>query len=230
MSGDRAIWRVATLSGPARSGGGRQAAAQERVAGCRAVTHVLAPPPPLVLADALPRSRARDVTLVVAAALLTAACAQISIPVPGSPVPVTGQTFAVLLTGAALGSNRGAAGQALYVLLGLVGLPFYSEGASGPDVVFGATGGYLLGFIVAGWAVGRLAERRLDRSPRTALPVFGVGQLIIYALGVPWLAVSADLTPVEAIEKGFLPFIVGGIVKMLAASALLPAAWRLVGR
>ena len=193
------------------------------------MTHALAPRP-LVLADALPRSRVRDVALVVGAALLTAACAQLSIPVPGSPVPVTGQTFAVMLTAAALGSTRGAAGQALYVLLGIVGLPFYSDGNSGLEYAFGATGGYLLGFIVAGWVVGRLAEQRLDRSLLTALPVFGVGQLIIYALGVPWLAVSADLTAVEALDKGFVPFIVGGIVKMLAAGALLPAAWRLVGR
>jgi biotin transport system substrate-specific component len=185
---------------------------------------------PLVLADALPRTRVRDVALVLSAALLTAACAQISIPVPGSPVPVTGQTFAVLLTAAALGGTRGAAGQALYVLLGLVGLPFYSEGASGWDYAFGATGGYLVGFIVAGWLVGRLAERQLDRSPRTALPLFAVGQLVIFALGVPWLAVSADLGALEALDKGFVPFIVGGIVKALAAAALLPAAWRLLGR
>lgn len=185
--------------------------------------------PRLVLADALPRTRARDLALVVGAALLTAACAQITFPVPGSPVPVTGQTFAVLLTAAALGSRRGAAGQALYVLLGFVGLPFYSDGSSGPDVVFGATGGYLVGFIVAGWLVGRLAERRLDRSLWTALPVFAVGQLAIFGFGVPWLAVSADLTLVQALDLGFVPFIAGGIAKGLAAAALLPAAHRLVG-
>jgi len=185
--------------------------------------------PRLVLADVLPRSRARDVALVLGAALLTAACAQVVFPVPGSPVPVTGQTFAVVLTAAALGARRGAAGQLLYLGLGLVGLPFYSEGSSGPDVVFGATGGYLVGFVVAGWLVGALAERRLDRSLRTALPVFLAGQLAIFGLGVPWLALSAELSPLQALELGFFPFIVGGIAKGLAAAALLPAAHRLVG-
>lgn len=114
--------------------------------------------PPLVLADLLPRSLARDAGLVLGAALLTAACARIAIPVPGSPVPVSGQTFAVLLTAAALGARRGAAGQLLYVGLGLF-LPFYADGESGPDVIVGATGGYLLGFVLAGWVVGALAER-----------------------------------------------------------------------
>lgn len=189
-----------------------------------------------VLADVLSRTspradaRARNAVLVLAAALLTAACAQVSLPVPGSPVPVTGQTFAVLLTAAALGARRGAAAQALYVGLGLVGLPFYSEGSSGPDVVFGATGGYLLGFVLAGWLVGRLAERGLDRSARAAFPVFAGGQVVIFALGVPWLAVSARLGPVEALELGFLPFIFGGVLKAALAAALLPAAWRLVSR
>lgn len=194
----------------------------------------LAAPRP-VLADALPlggaltHARARDLVLVAAAALLTAACAQVSLPVPGSPVPVTGQTFAVLLSAAALGARRGATGQLLYVGLGLAGLPFYSEGASGPEVVFGATGGYLVGFVVAGWVVGRLAERGLDRSPGTALAVFAVGQLVIWGLGVPWLALAADLGLVEAIELGLVPFVVGAVLKAALAGTLLPAAWRLVG-
>ncbi len=113
---------------------------------------------PRVLADALPRVRARDAALVLAGALLTALCAQISIPLPGDPVPLTGQTFAVLLTGAALGANRGASAQGLYVGLGLFGLPVYADGESGLNVVFGATGGYLVGFVFASALVGRLAE------------------------------------------------------------------------
>jgi biotin transport system substrate-specific component len=186
-------------------------------------------PRPVVLADALPRTVARDAGLVLAAALLTAACAQIEFPVPGSPVPISGQTFAVLLTGAALGARRGALGQALYVALGLA-LPFYSGGASGPDVLFGATGGYLLGFILAGWATGRLAELRQDRTFLRAFPAFTVGQLVIFGLGVPWLAISANLTPAEAIDAGFVPFILGGILKSALAGLLLPSAWKLVGR
>jgi biotin transport system substrate-specific component len=156
------------------------------------VTLAAAAPRPVVLADAIPRTALRDGVLVLAAALLTAACAQIDIPVPGSPVPISGQTFAVLLTGAALGARRGALGQMLYVALGLA-LPFYAGGASGTDVLFGATGGYLFGFIVAGYLVGRLAEERQDRTVPRAFVAFSVGQLVIFGLGVPWLAVSADL-------------------------------------
>ena len=184
---------------------------------------------PVVLADALPRTVVRDGALVLAAALLTAACAQISFPVPGSPVPVTGQTFAVLLTGAALGAHRGALGQLLYVALGLA-LPFYSDGASGPDVLFGATGGYLFGFILAGYAVGGMAELRQDRTFTRAFPAFCVGQLIIFGIGVPWLAVSANLSPSEAISLGFTPFILGGILKSTLAGLMLPGAWKLLGR
>ena len=185
---------------------------------------------PRVLADLVSRTRVRDAALVLGAALLTAACAQISIPLPGDPVPITGQTFAVLLTGAALGANRGALGQLLYVALGFAGLPFYADGAHGPHVIWGATGGYLVGFVIAGWVIGRMAEARLDRSPLKALPLFTVGSLIIFAVGVPWLAVSADVSLGKAIDLGFTPFIPGGIVKALLAAGLLPTAWRLVGR
>jgi len=183
---------------------------------------------PRVLADLFSHTRVRDAALVLGAALLTAACAQISIPLPGDPVPVTGQTFAVLLTGAALGANRGAAGQLLYVAMGLVGLPFYADGAHGVDVVFGATGGYLVAFPLAAWVCGKLAEARFDRTPLKALPAFTIGSLIVFAIGVPWLAVSADISLAKAIELGFVPFIPGGIVKAALAAGLLPTAWKLV--
>jgi biotin transport system substrate-specific component len=191
-------------------------------------TATLTPAQPRVLADLFSHTRVRDAALVLGAALLTAACAQISFPFPGSPVPVTGQTFAVLLTGAALGANRGAAGQLLYVGLGLVGLPFYADGESGASVVFGATGGYLLAFPIAAWVCGKLAEARFDRTPLKALPAFTVGSLIVFCLGVPWLAVAADISLANAIELGFVPFIPGGIVKAALAAGLLPTAWRLV--
>ena len=193
------------------------------------MTMSVAVPRPLVLADALPRTVARDAGLVLAAALLTAACAQIEFPVPGSPVPISGQTFAVLLTGAALGARRGALGQLLYVALGLA-LPFYAGGDSGSGVLFGATGGYLFGFIIAGYAVGKLAELRQDRTFLRAFPAFTVGQLIIFGLGVPWLAISADLTPSQAIAAGFTPFILGGLLKSALAGLMLPGAWKLLGR
>ena len=185
---------------------------------------------PRVLADVVPRVRARDVALVVAAAALTAACAQITFYLPGSAVPVTGQTFAVLLSGAALGANRGAAAMVLYVALGMLGLPVYAGGTHGTHVIFGATGGYLIGFLLAGWVVGRLAEARMDRTPVRALPLFVVGSVIVYAIGVPWLAVSAHMSLGAAIGDGFTPFIPGDIVKALAAAGLLPAAWSLVSR
>ncbi len=185
---------------------------------------------PVVLADVIPSARSRDVALVVGGALLTAACAQISIPVPGDPVPITGQTFAVMVCGAGLGAVRGSAAMALYWLLGLVGLPFYADGDGGVHAAFGATGGYLIGFMVSAYIVGRLAEARLDRQPLKALPLFAVGQLVIFAIGVPWLAVNQELSMGDAIALGVAPFILGGLIKAAAAAALLSSAWRLVGR
>jgi biotin transport system substrate-specific component len=185
---------------------------------------------PRVLADLVPRVRARDAVLIVAAAALTALCAQISFYLPGNPVPVTGQTFAVLLSAAALGANRGAAAMLLYVLLGVVGLPVYADGKHGIDIVTGVTGGYLVGFLLTGWVVGRLAEERMDRTPWRAVPLFLIGSAIIYVIGVPWLAVSADQSLSWAISNGFTDFIPGDLVKAAAAAAVLPAAWKLAGR
>ena len=182
-----------------------------------------------VLADVVPGARVRDAVLVTGAALLTAVLAQVSVPVAGSPVPITGQTLAVVLTAAALGPARGVAGQALYVLLGAVGLPFYSDASSGFDVVVGATGGYLLGFLPAALLIGLAARQGHDRRVTRALPLFLAGQLVIFAVGVPWLAVAAGLSPAQALDAGFYPFLVGGVVKAAIAGLLLPAAWRLVG-
>lgn len=194
------------------------------------MAHATAIAQPVVLADVIPSARSRDVALVVGGALLTAACAQISIPVPGDPVPITGQTLAVMVCGAGLGAVRGSAAMALYWLLGLIGLPFYADGSGGVHAAFGATGGYLIGFMLSAYIVGRLAEARLDRKPLQALPLFALGQLVIFAIGVPWLAVNQDLALGDAIALGFTPFILGGVVKAAAAAALLSAAWRLVGR
>jgi biotin transport system substrate-specific component len=185
---------------------------------------------PQVLADLVPRVRARDAALVLAAAALTAGCAQISFYLPGNPVPVTGQTFAVLLTGAALGANRGAAAMLLYILIGMVGLPVYADGKHGMDVITGASGGYLVGFLAASWVVGRLAEQRMDRTPVRALPLFLLGSAIIYGIGVPWLAVSAGQPLNWALSNGFVDFIPGDLVKAFVAAGLLPIAWKLAGR
>jgi biotin transport system substrate-specific component len=184
----------------------------------------------LVLADVIPGARVRDAVLVTGAALLTALLAQVSIPVAGSPVPITGQTLAVVLTAAALGPLRGFAGQALYVLLGAVGLPFYSDAASGFHVIAGATGGYLIGFLPAAYLIGLAARQGQDRRITRALPLFALGQLVIFAIGVPWLAVAADLSPAAAIDAGFTPFLVGGLVKAAIAGVALPGAWWVVRR
>jgi biotin transport system substrate-specific component len=182
----------------------------------------------LVLADVLPGARVRDAALVTGAALLTALLAQVSIPVAGSPVPITGQTLAVVLTAAALGPARGLAGQALYLLLGAVGLPFYSDASGGFHVVTGATGGYLVGFLPAAYLIGLAARQGQDRRITRALPLFALGQLVIFAVGVPWLAVVAHLGAAEAVSEGFTPFVVGGIVKAVLAGVALPGAWWLV--
>lgn len=182
-----------------------------------------------VLADRVPRVTARDVLLVIAGALLVAATAQIIIPLPVTPVPITGQTFGVLLVGAALGPARGASALLLYLMLGLVGLPFYAGGESGWQAATGATGGYLVGFIVAAWLVGQLARRGFDRKPWSTAVAFIVGSLIIYAFGVPWLAVTAEMSMVDALRNGAVPFLIGDGIKALLAAGLLPLAWRGVG-
>ncbi|WP_426750335.1 biotin transporter BioY [Myxococcus sp. Y35] len=167
--------------------------------------------------------------LVLGAALLTALLAQVSISVPGSPVPITSQSLGVIVAAAALGPLRGMASQTLYLLLGAVGLPFFSEGASGFDRILGATGGYLVGFVPAAFLVGLAARRGLDRRPWSALPLFVAGQLVVFAVGVPWLILAARIDVAKAMSVGFIPFVPGGIIKAAIAGVLLPLAWRLVG-
>jgi biotin transport system substrate-specific component len=180
----------------------------------------------------VPRSWIATLTLMVGFALLTALAAQIRFPVPGTPVPITGQTFAVLLAGAALGSMAGAGSMAIYWALGAMGLPFYTNASGGWEVATGATGGYLIGFIVAAWVVGALAERGQDRKVWTAIPAFLAGNALIYMFGIPWLMASVDsiTTMGEALAAGFTPFVIGDLLKIVAAGLLLPLAWKLVDR
>lgn len=168
-------------------------------------------------------------TLIVGFALLTAAAAQVRVPLPFTPVPVTGQTFAVLLAGAALGSRAGAASQGLYILLGLGGLPFFSGGNSGWEYATGPTLGYLVGFVLAAAAVGFLAERKQDRAAATALPAFLAGTVVIYLFGVSWLMVSLSTDLTDALVLGLVPFVVGDLLKIALAGTLLPAVWKLAG-
>lgn len=183
--------------------------------------------PRRVLADLLPGAVARDVGLVIAVAALTALAAQVRIPLPGSPVPITGSTFAVLLGAAAVGPLRGGLAQGLYVLAGLAGLPVFTGGEAGVTYAVGATGGYLVGFVAASVVVGALAKRGADRRALGAAGAFVAGSLVIYAFGVPWLAHVAGMPLREALWSGAGVFVVGDALKALAAGALLPAAWRL---
>lgn len=185
---------------------------------------------PTLAGVVFPRSKTTTVVLMIGFALLTALAAQIRIPVPGTPVPITGQTFAVLLAGAALGSWAGAGSQAIYWVLGAVGLPFYTDASGGWSAATGATAGYLVGFIVAAWVVGALAERRQDRSVWTAIPAFLAGNAVIYAFGVAWLflSVEAITTMSEALAAGLTPFVIGDLIKIVVAGVLLPVAWHLV--
>ena len=175
-------------------------------------------------------SRARHVALIVAGALFIYLSALVVIPIPGNPVPITGQTFGVLLVGGALGFRRGLAAVLLYVLLGVVGLPFFAEGKGGLTIILGATGGYLVGFVLAGALVGRLAELGWDRHLAGAIGAMAIGNALIYVIGLPWLAYVAHFDAATAIQKGLVPFLVGDVLKLVLAAVVFPAAWWVVGR
>ncbi|KAF0107643.1 MAG: putative biotin biosynthesis protein BioY [Anaerolineaceae bacterium] len=183
---------------------------------------------PALVTRYLPRTNrlVRDMLLVVTGSLLVAGMAQVRIPLPFTPVPLTGQTFAVLLVGAALGSRRGAASLLFYLTLGMAGLPVFAGGASSLAYLAGPTGGYLIGFVCAAFVVGFLAERGLDRHFRSALLVFLVGEVVIYLCGISWL--SLHLGAQKALVAGVFPFLLGDAIKMIAAALTLPAAWKIV--
>jgi biotin transport system substrate-specific component len=183
-------------------------------------------------------ARARHLALIVAGALLIALSANFVVPVPGSPVPVTGQTFAVLLVGGALGARRGVLSALLYLAMGLF-LPVYADHASGlgtivsvsgGSIVLGATGGYLIGFVLAAACVGRLAELGWDRHIGGSLAAMIIADSLIYAVGVPWLMIATDWPLSEAVRLGVAPFLVGDAVKIVLAAMLFPLAWWVVGR
>lgn len=169
----------------------------------------------------------RSFLLIVSGSLLIAILAQVKIVLPFTPVPITGQTFGVLLIGAALGSKRGAAAMVLYITEGAMGLPFFAGGGSGLSILTGATAGYLVGFIGAAYVAGWLAEQGLERSVRTSIIPFLVGTLIIYVCGVAWLSTMLGSFS-KAITLGIVPFLLGDGIKLIAASLVSPAAWKLV--
>ncbi len=169
-----------------------------------------------------------DAILVVAGAGLVALAAQVVIE--RWPVPITGQTFGVLLVGASLGAVRGLASLTLYVAAGLLGAPIYQDQHHGWEYFLGPTGGYLLGFVVAAALTGYLAEKRWDRRLSSAVAAMLTGNVVVYAFGLPWLAAELDLGFKETLEAGLYPFVVGDVLKLYLAGALLPLAWRAVER
>ncbi|NGN63284.1 biotin transporter BioY [Streptomyces sp. A7024] len=188
--------------------------------------------PGSVLADVLPattatRARVRDAALVIGGAALTGVCAQISLPVPGSPVPVTGQTFAALLVGAGLGAQRGFLALALYALAGAAGMPWFAEASSGVGM---PSFGYVLGMLLAGTVVGALARRGGDRNVWRTLGTMALGSAIIYAIGVTYLALALNVSLSQAIAMGLTPYLLGDALKVALAMGALPAAWKLAGR
>ena len=179
----------------------------------------------------IPRSTALShAVLVVSGVLGLAALAQIAIPVPGSPVPVTGQTLGVLILGTAYGSTLGTTTFAMYLLAGIAGAPVFADGGHGLDRIVGATGGYLIGMLVATFVLGQLARFRLDQKFLTALPSMLIGTVITFSFGLVWLYQFTDQTWSWTIEKGLAPFIVGELLKIAIAGTSLPAIWRVINR
>lgn len=181
-----------------------------------------------------------DAALVVAGSLLIAGLAQVSIKLPFTPVPITGQTLGVLLVGPAMGWLLGGLSVLLYLAEGAIGLPFFAEGKSGTDVLglASTTAGYLWGFLLAAVLMGALAQRGWDRRLRSSISVMLLGSVVIYAVGIPWLMQSSafaaflghDPTLEETLAAGLYPFVIGDTIKLLIAAGVLPAAWRFVRR
>jgi len=184
-------------------------------------------PAPRVLADSVTRSRAFDVALVAAGSLFIGIAAQVSVHLPNNPVPITGQTFAVLLVAAGSGLWRGVASTVLYAVLGLAGVPWFAGASSG---YVSATFGYILGFVAAAALVGWLAQRGWTRTPWRTAAAMVLGSIAIYAIGVPWLKATLGLSWSTAISLGLTPFVIADLLKAALAAGLFTAAWAIVDR
>lgn len=169
-----------------------------------------------------------DATLIVSSSLLIGLCAQIAIWLPFSPVPVTGQTFAVLMLGALLGARRGSLAVAAYIIEGCAGLPVFASARAGLSILLGPTGGYLVGFIAAAYITGSLAERGWDRRAASTILAMVLGNVAIYACGLIWLSCLTGLSK-TVLVGGLYPFIPGDLLKIALAAVLLPSGWRLLG-
>lgn len=184
-------------------------------------------PPRRVLADVVPRSVLAEIALVIGAAALVGALAQISFHLGNNPVPVTGQTLGVMLAGTALGWRRAGLATGLYLLAGVGGVPWFAQHTSG---YVGASFGYLIGFVVAGAVLGWVASLGGDRKIITAFVAMAIGDVIIFLIGVTWLKYDLHLSIATSISLGLTPFLWGELIKSGVAGVALPSSWRLVDR
>lgn len=184
-------------------------------------------PAPRVIGDTFTGNAVRNVIAVVGGAALIGLCAQLFVYLPGNPVPITGQTFAVLFVAAGLGFGRGVGATLLYAVAGVLGVPWFAEGSSG---LVSATFGYIIGFVLAAALVGYLAERGWTSNPLRTIAVMLLGSFAIYAVGVSWLKLATGMSWPTAVELGMTPFLVGDLLKALLAAGAFSAAWAIIRR
>jgi len=173
---------------------------------------------------------ASQISLILTGTVFLALMAQISFPIPGSPVPFTGQTLGVLLLGTAYGAGLGFSTMAFYLLMGMAGAPIFSSGTSGIERIAGATGGYLVGMLISSLVLGALAGRKWDQKIKTVIPTMIIGNSIIFIVGLTWLHQYTGQSWAWTFEKGFTPFVLGEIIKIAIASTALPAVWKYVSK
>jgi biotin transport system substrate-specific component len=168
------------------------------------------------------------IALVVGGVFFLSLMAQIALPIPGSPVPVTGQTLGALLIGTAYGASLGFTTFATYLIVGFLGAPIFASGSHGIARMTGATGGYLVGMLLATALTGYLAQRKWDQKIRTVIPTMILGDLLVFGCGMYWLHHVAAQSWRWTFAKGFTPFLLGEVIKIAIASTALPACWKLV--
>ena len=179
----------------------------------------------------IPRTTAvTQISLILSGTVFLAAMAQISFPIPGSPVPFTGQTLGVLLLGTAYGATLGFSTMAFYLLMGIIGAPIFASGSHGVEKIGGATGGYLVGMLISTLVLGALAGRKWDQRIKTVIPTMIIGNTIIFTAGLFWLQQYTGQSWSWTFEKGLTPFIFGEVIKIAIASTALPVLWRFVSK